>query len=731
VVALYAVTLFISALLVFVVQPMFSKLLLPYLGGTPTVWNASLFFFQVALLGGYLYTHLLTRFVPGRRQQAGHLLLLAGSLLLLPIALPSGWAPSSGLPAALAVVAVLAMSIGVPFVMLSATAPLLQHWFSRSTHHSASHPYFLYAASNAGSLIALIAFPVLIEPTLSGGQQRSLWSVGYGLLVACVLLCVLVSRRNGWSEVEVQTAKEGPDDKSVDALVRARWVILAAVPSSLLLGATTYLTTDIAAVPLLWIIPLTLYLLSFVLTFARRQVIRQEWMLTLQTLLVVLLVLQLFWRVTLPSWHPLVLPPLLLFASAMICHRELVKRAPDRRHLTEFYLWIALGGALGGMFNALLAPLAFNWIAEFPIALVAACLLRPERSNTAGNSERRRVLDLALPLLLALGLAAYHFGYGLTFPRNFPIGFLVVSFVVALILIFSSARPVRLGLAVVVLVVVGRLVGYGEHEILFTERSFFGLHQVARDTVARANLLFNGTTLHGAQRLEPQFRRIPQSYYDPTGPLGQAMSSIIGLPRRQVALIGLGTGALACYARANERWVFYEIDPAIVRIARNPKYFSFLSDCKPDADVVLGDGRIRLQDAPAAAFDVIVMDAFTSDAIPVHLLTREAMALYVEKLTPTGVLFVHLSNRYLDLAPVVARTAETAGLSGMISVTPPPGQDRTETAGARDGTWAVLARKRELLGALLEDPRWAQLQAPPGTSLWTDDFSNVLQVMRW
>jgi hypothetical protein len=724
---LYVLTLFTSALLVFIVQPMFSKLVLPYLGGTPAVWNACMLFFQTGLLCGYSYAHLSARVLSGRWQRALHVILLAGSLVFLPIALPSGWAPSPTLPEAFSVVGVLLLSVGIPFVLLSSTAPMLQHWFAGSDHDAAHHPYFLYAASNAGSLLALFIFPAVLEPTLPSDGQRWLWSGAYALLVLLIAACAIMTPRR---QIESPKA-DGPAPTafaSVTTRHRVRWILLAAVPSSLLLGVTTFLTTDVAAVPLLWVIPLALYLLSFVLTFARRRVLRHEWMLSAQTLLAILVALQLFWRASLPSWYPFALLLLLLFVTAMVCHGELVRCAPDRKYLTEFYLWIAAGGAVGGLFNALVAPFAFKTVAELPIALAAACLMRPTRDRSTGHANRQRWLDIVVPAFVAVGLAIIALIRGLTLPENFPIGFLVVSFGVALVLIFSSGRSLRFGLTVAVLLLAGHYVASADSDVLFAQRNFFGVHQVRRDAKLNAHLLLNGTTLHGAQLLDPGSRRIPQTYYHPDGPLGQAMASLPERGGRRVAAIGLGSGAVSCYARPSDRWVFYEIDPGVIRIARDTSLFTFLRDCAPDAGMVVGDARLRIREAPSNSFDVIILDAFTSDAIPVHLLTREAMVIYRDKLSPDGILLVHLSNRFMDLAPVVARAAGEAGMHGLLGISAGSASEGAMRL-ASEATWAILTRTRSSLGALVEDPRWVELRARSNTDLWTDDFSNILGVL--
>jgi len=738
----FALTLFANAALLFAVQPMFSKMALPLLGGSASVWNTCMLVFQTLLLGGYLYAHLSTRLLRPRAQVALHVALLAVSLLALPVAVPAGWTPPPGGAPVPWLVGLLLVGLGLPFFLLSTGAPLLQHWFSRTGHPAADNPYFLYAASNAGSMLALLAYPFAIEPLLALSSQRRVWSVLYGVVVLLVALCGWTALRReerlsalgSRLSAEATAVAESREPRAESlALWRQRvwWTLLAFAPSSLLLGVTTYLSTDMAAFPLLWVVPLTLYLLTFVLVFARRQLLPHWLMLRVHPLLLLPLLVALFAG---RAGNLLVMAPLhllLFFVTAMVCHGELSRLRPGPARLTEFYLWLSVGGVLGGVFNVLVAPVLFDSVFEYSLMLAVACALRPWPAGRASWPELRR--DALLPLALGGGVV---FTLKYLFVGASPLvtiyGVPVLGGVAATLCLFFARRPLRLALGVLALLMaaaVGRTTG---RPPIFADRSFFGVYGV-RDLGGGYHVLYHGTTLHGAQNRRVDRVREPLTYYRLRGPLGDLFSvkRLAGRPL-DVGVVGLGAGTVACYARPGDRLTFYEIDPAIERIARDRRLFTYVPDCAPSAPVILGDARVSLDRAPSdARYDVLVLDAFSSDAIPVHLLTREALAVYLRHLAPDGVLAVHVSNRYLNLKPVVADLAADAGLVALL------GEERSLSAEDRArmhsaSSWVAIARSRAPLEALaVREPRWRALVADPSRRVWTDDYSNVLGAMIW
>lgn len=742
---LFTVVIFLNASLLFIVQPLFSKLALPLLGGAPAVWNTCMLVFQALLLGGYLYAHLASRWLRPRRQLALHAALLALSLLVLPIGIRAGWTPpADGAPVPWLVGLVL-VGLGAPFFLLSTGAPLLQQWFARTDHADAADPYFLYAASNAGSLLALLAYPFLVEPMVGLEVQRLVWSAAYAATALLVVTCGVVSLRRaarplsaasrgaaGAGAVGEPPHAYAAEPSAIGWRPRAWWVLLAFAPSSLLLGVTSYLSTDVAAVPLLWVVPLALYLLTFVLVFARRPPVPPELMLRLQPLVFLPLVVAMFVgrggsvRLMAP-WHLL-----LFFVTAMVCHGELARLRPPAARLTEFYLWLSVGGVLGGAFNVLLAPLLFDRVLEYPLVLVLACALRPWPAWRAGG-WRQLLRDVAFPAALgavALGVLRWP---GPWHPLVSSYVVPVVGGVGALVCLAFVPRPLRYAFGVLALLWAGIAGGAAGRPPMMAARSFFGAYTV-RTANNGYHELYHGSTLHGVQKAAAagdSAGREPLSYYGLRGPLGDIVGAarLSGRPLR-LGVVGLGTGTVACYARPGDTITYYEIDPLIVTIAHDRRLFTYLSRCAPDARMVLGDARLSLGGDSAATYDVLVLDAFSSDAIPVHLLTREALRVYMARLAPGGVLAVHVSNRYLNLRPAVAALVADAGLVAML------GEDRRPTAADRArmitaSVWIAVARGEEVLEPLGMRSRWQPLELPPGERVWTDDYSNVLGAMVW
>ncbi|HLY37974.1 MAG TPA: fused MFS/spermidine synthase, partial [Candidatus Binatia bacterium] len=625
---LYALTMFVGAALLFIVQPMVARMLLPKLGGSPAVWTTCVVFYQAALLAGYVYAHLTARLAV-RRQAMVHLAVLVVAFAALPIAIAPGWEPPpDGSPVA-RVLTLLAAAIGLPFAAVSATSPVLQRWFAASGARGADDPYFLYVASNLGSMLALLAYPLVVEPLLPLHDQSRLWSGGYALLV----LLTATSAVAVWRGRDVpSTAAPAPNVPSVR---RARWVALAFVPSSLMLAVTTYLSNEIEPMPLLWVIPLAIYLLTFTLVFARHPPVPHRLMLRALPIAVLPLVIVLTKQANRPVVLIMAVHLVVFFVVAMACHGELAADRPPAARLTEFYFWLALGGVLGGAFNAVVAPLVFASTAEYPLTLVLGCLLVPGLFPTSAGDMAR---DLGLPV--ALGATAAVLASVL--PLHGPLGSVVVSGVPAFVCFAFSRRPVRFAMGVAALFLAGA-VDTGQTTVLVRERSFYGIHRVVVDADSAARLLLHGTTLHGMQAIDGARRREPLAYYHPAGPLGQLFASLDSARRRRaVAVVGLGAGSVACYAEPGQRWDFYEIDPTVTHIARDPRYFTYLADCAPDATITLGDARLSLARA-TATYDLVILDAYSSDAIPVHLLTREAIALYLAHLRPGGILAFHIS----------------------------------------------------------------------------------------
>lgn len=749
---LFSLTLFCSAFLLFQIQPMVGKMLLPKLGGTPAVWNTCMVFFQAALLAGYAYAHATSRWLGSRRATVVHLVVLLLPLMVLPVIIREDAFRSTAAsdnPIALVLVQ-LTLAVGLPFFVLSTTAPLLQRWFADSGHASARDPYFLYAASNVGSMLALIAYPLLVEPRLPLDQQSLYWMWGYGLFAVLVCVCALTLWVRPASPTPVVELPTQIAAEPVTWRRRLWWVVVALVPSSLLLGCTTYISTDLAPIPLLWIVPLALYLLTFIIVFSRRPPVPHETVCRLLPISVLVLTLVLLVDATnfrgMPFWVILLIHLVTFFLAALVAHGELARDRPEAQHLTEFFLWMSVGGVLGGMFNALLAPILFyrTGLTEYPLALVLACLIRPmsKRMGTQNDSSRFKPSDVLIPLgvgvlAVALMLLTKTIDLGPGPIRN------ILAFGLPCLLVFTFAdRVVRFGLGIGALLLASSIT-ITEHRLTL-ERNFFGVVSV-RELHSSDGLQFrqliHGNTLHGQMRLDQVDscgRHEPLTYYHRTGPIGVVCEKWPkGKPGKlSVGAVGLGTGSLAYYAREGDDWRFYEIDPAIDRIANDQRYFSFLAECRAGVPpVILGDAYLRLQEAAEGSFDLLVLDAFSSDSIPVHLITREALALYRSRLKPGGVIAFHVSNRYLNLRPILARLADDAG---MVCRGWRDSPTESEVAlGKTESDWVILAAREEDFGEVVwpqgignnPDPVWVKLQANPATPLWTNNFSNLLSAV--
>ncbi|HXP74046.1 MAG TPA: fused MFS/spermidine synthase [Stellaceae bacterium] len=684
-------------------------MILPIVGGTPATWVTALMFYQAALLLGYGYSFLLTRALPLPLQVAVHMGLLALGALALPPALPAA-AHLSDDPV-FQVLFMLTGGIGAPLLALSASAPLLQHWFTQTTHPHARDPYFLYAASNVGSLGALLAFPLIVEPTLGLAFQTRAWAIGYGALAALILACAALVR-SGAQSVETENARPAPAPAH-PWRERALWLALAAVPSSLLSGTTTKITTEAAAGPLFWVVPLALYLLTFALAFARRRWLPLRPALIAQTIATALIVVEALVEGEFGGWPVILILIAVLFLSAYVCNCRLADGRPGPERTGEYYLVIALGGLIGGTFNALIAPTVFPDVVEYPLVLVLAMALRP-----AGN-EPVHARDVVIPLGVGAIAAVSML---LSFVNHMPAVAPVLSLIFAIVLFPLSRVPARLAVGLAAAFLVAAM-----PSLLFPpldrERNFFGVIKVLDDPGAQLHLLVNGSILHGLESTEASTRDEPTSYYHRRGPLGDVMALLANRRAEGAAVIGLGAGTVACYGSGGAPWTFYEINPAVVRVARDSRYFSFLKDCQPDARIRLGDGRLLLAN-DAGHYPLIILDAFSSDAVPTHLLTLEALSAYVDKLAPDGLIVVNISNRFIDLLPILAAATERLGLTAVWRF------DSTTDRLARSSKWVAMARAPDLLAPLLTQHGWTSASSG-GVRAWTDDRSDLFLPLLW
>jgi hypothetical protein len=743
IVLLFSLTTFLAAVLLFTAEPMIGKMVLPLFGGTPAVWNTCLVYFQLILLCGY------AAFGGGlipRGHEDGIVsplylvplgILLAMACAAPPLAPDPGFAERYKDPA-VGLFLTLVVSLTLPLLMVATTAPLIQNWFRLTGHPRAHDPYFLYAASNAGSLIGLLAYPFAIEPNLSLHAQSRLWRAGFLVAALALLTCGLIARglsrrgilRNGVASDGMATALSGrPTTGEV-----LGWLILVFIPSSWLMGVTTYLTTDLAPMPLFWVVPLALYLLSFIVAFSGPDSALVRLAAAALPFCVMPLALVLCAGFVHAFWVPLHL--LTFFAGAIACHAALARKRPPARYLSSFYITIALGGLLGGVFNAILAPVLFDRVVEYPLAIVLGCFFAGGADGLAKLSTGRDWLIELLPpaavfvvtALLVTGPAA------LADSLLGVLGVMMGSGLGFYALVTARRHPARFALAAGAVLAASGLTQGVSGRLLHIERNFFGVVRVTEDPDRTVHRLIHGSTLHGQQSLDPTAAREPSTYFTRSGPIGQvfaALGSRLETPGSRIAIVGLGAGTMAAYARPSQRWTFYEIDPAVERIARDVRFFTYLQDCPATSlEVVLGDARLRLRGAPEHAYGLIILDAFSSDSLPVHLVTREAIRLYRSKLEEGGVLAFNLSNRYLDLDPLMGRQAADAGLVCRIgydlAISPVE-----RLAGKQPSIWAVMAADERDLGDLAADSRWREPRTRPESRAWTDDYSDLARYLRW
>jgi hypothetical protein len=758
----YTATTFLSALLLFAIQPLFAKMVLPVLGGSPSVWAVAVFFFQLALLVGYSYAHLLIAKAPPRATGYIHLCVCLVALVCLPIGLPSGWnEPPPGQPYFWQI-GLFTVAIGLPFLAVAANAPLLQAWFARTGHPHANDPYFLYAASNLGSLIALLAYPFVLEPAFGLKALSGFWAIGFLLLMAALAGVFLLMLRSAAAIGAEATVAQSPAQDAADRPSwpdRLGWVGLALVPSALLTAFTTHVTTDVASAPLLWVLPLSLYLLTFVIVFRDRLLIPRQLLLALH-LISVAAALWALSQTKHESWGVMALTGVcVFFLSAMVAHRTLYEARPSARYLTEFYLWMALGGALGGLSAALIAPRIFTEVFEYPLLLALSMACRPGVFSVAamrrGVGSAASLLGYVLPipaswrtpelttkdkerllmawLLFAAGLLIIYW-VPWAIPRlgirtaDWGTTPVVVGIVVAVLVLDFFSPPRQLLAALLVfcaLIWLPSGVKRGE-----AQRSYFGVYRVQTSSDGMYHTLIHGTTLHGAQRIRNDLDELvndtkPATYYYPGSPMAQTIAIVrerVGEGKGRYGVTGLGSGSLACHSKPGESWRFFEIDPVIIGIASNPEYFTFLKTCQPQPDIVLGDARLTIAKEKNESFDLIIVDAFSSDAVPVHLMTAEAIRLYLDKVTENGIVLLHISNRYLDLDSVLGATIKKVpdAYGMLISDDTADGSYAQSTS-----TVALFAKSEEALEPFRQLETVSELDSG-GLKPWTDDYSDIL-----
>lgn len=724
--ALFILTILVGSFLLFMVEPMVARMALPRLGGAPNVWNSAMLVYQALLLAGYGYAHWLSR-KPLWRQAVIHLIALCIAATTLPIALAQVASPAPGWEA-IWVPWLLLLTVGPVFFLIAAQAPLMQRWFAADSR--AGQPWALYAASNLGSFAGLVAYPLVAEPLLALHGQSLVWAVGYGLLILLVAACAWSRRKT------VDAARPSAPLLRASEVTSWRrklhWLALAAIPSGLMLSTTTHLTTDIFASPLLWVIPLGLYLLSFVVAFADRRALAG----VLTFVAPVVLLFAGSYAMLADGSGALLLAGgscVLLFVVSVALHARLYDLRPDAGHLTGFYLIMSAGGALGGLFTALVAPLVFDWSWEHPLLILGAALLVPldeilRWRRMEGLDQRLARIALVLLLLLALFLSVQLFDL-FTEPGTTMTAMLLTVFLTGTGVMVMGWRWAFVAVLLLAMLGQGGLLTIMSSYEGQRTRSYFGIYTVRDYRSSGLRILSHGTTLHGQQSLDPDKRRMPLTYYGPRSGVGLALASADRLEGEsaRIGVVGLGTGSLACYAKPGQDWTFFEIDPVILHYSTSGK-FTYLRDCAPRARVILGDARLELEAVPPRRFDMLVIDAFSSDAIPLHLLTQEALQVYLRALSERGVLLMHISNRYVELEPVIAALARSEGLTARVRQDWPENLDLYTPS-----HWIALSRDSSSINELAKmhpDSPWSRLQAPAQRP-WTDDHASILPFIRW
>jgi hypothetical protein len=726
----FAATLFTSAFLIFAVQPMASKMLLPLLGGSPSVWNTAMVFFQAMLLAGYGYAHFVAKVLPLRLQGILHLALLLFFTFVLPLSLPPGIQPPEEGGQALWQLGIMLTCIGGPFFVLAASAPLFQHWFSASGHEDAANPYHLYAVSNIGSMISLLSYPVIIEPFLGLHEQTITWAFGYGLLILLTASCAWLVRSGAKPVPPLSTAE---DRLGVSWLQRLVWISLSFIPSSLMLGVTTMITTDLASAPFLWIVPLTIYLVTFIIAFSKKPFISvpvaRELAVYSIALIILAFMLSGFMTIKIPM---VIIHMLAFFICAQLCHGELALARPSTSHLTEYFLLISFGGVLGGIFNALIAPTVFLMPMEYSITLAtigfvvwAGTSTLPRITGTFNALEDKKLGNklLSLDLLIVgLGLGVFIIVYMVKDNITQMVG---TIFVFVFLLMMGQNRFVFAMTACAALLIFQPSTWSMDKKLIDLDRNYFGVIKVYEQR--GIHFFYHGTTLHGAQYQREDWKYNPVTYYSPGGPASDVFNELSRNGVNQnVSVLGLGVGSVACYKKAGRHFDFYEIDADVVRVAENPKYFSYLSGCGSDYDVILGDGRLKIEEAPDGKYGMIFLDAFSSDNIPVHVMTQEAFQTYLNKLADGGFIAMNISNRYLDLRPVLTAIGKELGMTVYFKIYRPEKIRGEVSELYTESVFAVMAKDPGTLANFVENHDWKPYHKPVTMRPWTDDYANIL-----
>ncbi|NOE25262.1 transporter [Ruegeria sp. HKCCD6157] len=714
--AIFCAAIFTSASLLFFVQPLFAKLVLPKIGGAPAVWTTAMLFFQVVLILGYVYAHLLTKFLPLRWQIITHFAFWVAALTFLPLSTSESWSYDASTSTALQTLGLFAVGVGVPFAVLSANAPLLQAWYARSGGPSADDPYFLYSASNVGSLLALLAFPLVADPFFGAAEISRAWLVGFVLFGALLLGSGMIALRGSrHTKPSAQSALKASFPTLRQITV---WVFVAFIPSSLMLSFTTRVSTDLGALPLIWVVPLAVYILSFIIAFAKWKRLTLD-ALNLPMLAAlaagVVLVSKVVSEHDAPAVILLYVP--VLFIIALFAHRLLYDMRPSAEQLTMFYIALSVGGAIGGLFNSILAPIAFTRELEAPITMILAGGLFLVRAP--GFALRHVIMGIAASVFI-LVIAGTTRGVA-ALSADIPRAGALFALIFAVLYLFR-AQAMRIPVVLTVVLLPAFAV---KNNPVFEDRSFFGVHSVYSSEGYR--VYKNGTTVHGWQR-ESEYgtRPTPLSYYHPEGPMAQVITSDFGMQSDSIGIVGLGTGALACYRQPAQNWDFFEIDATVDQIARDSSLFTYLSECTPDSETHLGDARIVLKQKPFA-FDILVLDAYSSDAIPLHLITREAVEMYTSRLADDGVLVFHITNRFYDLVQPLARIADSLNLTAAhqrLAV----GEEQVET-GAATSSVVILSPDKSRIESFAQDGNW-QIVETDGALPWTDDKANLLSALK-
>lgn len=729
----FAATLFTSAFLIFAVQPMVSKMLLPLLGGSPSVWNTAMVFFQAMLLAGYAYAHFVAKVVPLKAQAILHIALLLFFTTVLPLAIPPGTQPPDEGGQAFWQLGVMLACIGGPFFVLAASAPLFQHWFSASGHEDAENPYFLYAVSNIGSMVSLLSYPIIIEPMLGLAGQTHAWFMGYILLMALTAACAILVRNGVKPVAPLPTAE---DRKPLTWLSRAIWIALSFIPSSLMLGVTTVITTDLASAPFLWILPLTIYLITFIIAFSREPKISVPVARELAAYAITFIILSFMIGGFVTLEIPMIALHLLtFFICAQLCHGELAKARPSTSHLTEYFLLISLGGVLGGIFNALIAPKIFLIPIEYSMTLAtigfviwagtAKIPFISQKFNSIDDKSKYKKLLAIDVVTIGAGAAAIAVVY---FTKSHFVQVIGILAMFAYFIMIVQNRFVFSFVALIALLTFQPGIWSMDKKLIDLDRNYFGVLKVYTDK--NVNYFYHGTTLHGAEFQDPKLKFSPVTYYSPGGPASDIFNYLNkrGGPQK-IAGLGLGVGSITCYKAPGRHYEFYEIDADVVRIAEDPKYFSYLSGCG-NYNIVLGDARLKMAKAPDASYDMIFVDTFSADNIPIHIMTKEGFQVYLKKLKPHGIIGMNISNRYFDLRPVLTSIAKDLGMTIYFKYHSPDQVIGTVSERYTKSLFAVMARDPDDVAPFMENDGWSPL-APQDTPAraWTDDYANVLSSM--